>query len=157
MQQEDLSQARIRIEELEEQNSALTAQNEGKEEELANFAQEAESQSKEASGLRNKINLANSAWERERADLLQREAYAKEEFDSAKQAMQDWEILAMEERSIREGLAEKVSDLEEQLTSHREAHEMLEAERESQTLTVDGLQRAMADIQEGTSIRKAFL
>ena len=80
---------------------------------------------------------------------MQREAYAKEEFEAAKQAMQDWEILAMEERSIREGIAEKVNDLEEQVASHREAHERAASERDSQSLTVEGLQRALQEIQDG--------
>ena len=65
--------------------------------------------------------------------------------------MQDWEVLAMEERSIRENLAERVTDLEEQVASHREAYEKAASERDSQALTVDGLQRALQEIQEGSS------
>ena len=55
----------------------------------------------------------------------------------------------MEERSIRENLAERASDLEDQVTSHREAYERAASERDSQSLTVDGLQRALQEIQEG--------
>jgi len=84
--------------------------------------------------------------------LLQREKYAKEEFESARQAMQDWEILAMEERSIRENLTERVADLEEQVSAHREAYEKAAAERDTQSLTVDGLQRALQEIQQGWCI-----
>jgi hypothetical protein len=65
--------------------------------------------------------------------------------------MQDWEILAMEERSIRENLVERVADLEEQVSSHRDAYEKAAADRDSQSLTVDGLQRALQEIQEGQS------
>ena len=89
----------------------------------------------------------------ERDDLIRREAYAKEEFEAAKQAMQDWEVLAMEERTIRESIAERVADLEEQVASHREAHERAASERDSQSLTVDGLQRALREIQDGESQR----
>lgn len=63
--------------------------------------------------------------------------------------MQDWEILAMEERSIRESIAEKVADLEDQLSIQREGYERAAAERDSQSLTVDGLQRALEEIQDG--------
>lgn len=84
--------------------------------------------------------------------MLQREKYAKEEFESARQAMQDWEILAMEERSIRENLTERVADLEEQVSAHREAYEKAAAERDTQSLTVDGLQRALQEIQQGWCI-----
>ena len=84
------------------------------------------------------MNLSQQNWVKER-----------EEFDTTKQAMQDWEVLAMEERSIRENLEERVSDLEEQLTNHRNGHERAAAERDSQALTVDGLRRALQEIQEG--------
>lgn len=65
--------------------------------------------------------------------------------------MQDWEVLAMEERSIRESIAERVADLEEQLASQSEACERAASERDSQSLTVDGLQRALQEIQDGKS------
>ena len=110
---------------------------------------EEEERSKELSSLRNRLNLSQQNWAKEKEDLVQREAYAKEEFESAKQAMQDWEILAMEERSNHENLLEKAAELEEQLNSHREAHQQLRSERDSQSLTVDGLQRALQEIQEG--------
>ena len=129
---------------MREENEARTA-------ELASLAEEGEQRSKELSSLRNRTTLSQQNWTREREDLVQREAYAKEEFEAAKQAMQDWEVLAMEERSIRENLAERVTDLEEQVASHREAYEKAASERDSQALTVDGLQRALQEIQEGSS------
>ena len=146
---EDLAQARNRIGELEEENGNLREQNDTREAELATLAEEGEQRSKELSSLRNRTTLSQQNWAKERDDLLQREAYAKEEFEAAKQAMQDWEVLAMEERSIRESISEKVADLEEQVVSHREAHERAASDRDSQSLTVDGLQRALQEIQEG--------
>ena len=134
---------------MEEQNSALQAQNDSREAELAKLAEDGEERSKELSSLRNRMNLSQQNWAKEREDLTQREAYAREEFEAAKQAMSEWEILAMEERSIRENLAETVADLKEQLAAQRESHEKAAAERDSQSLTVDGLQRALQDIQDG--------
>ena len=62
--------------------------------------------------------------------------------------MQDWEILAMEERSIRENLGEKVAELEEQVSSLREGNQSLESERSTQAMNIDGLQRALKELQE---------
>ena len=45
---------------------------------------------------------------KERQDLVDRESFMRQEFDNAKQAMQDWEILAMEERSMRENEANRL-------------------------------------------------
>ena len=134
---------------MEEQNDNLQAQNASREAELAKLAEEGEQRSKELSSLRNRMNLSQQNWTKERDDLIQREAYTREEFETAKQAMSDWEVLAMEERSIRENLGDKVADLEEQVSSNREAYEKAASERDSQSLTVDGLQRALQEIQEG--------
>jgi chromosome segregation ATPase len=95
--------------------------------------------------------MTQQNWISERDDLIQREALAREEFDTAKQAMQDWEVLAMEERSIREGLGDRVAELEEQLTNQQNAYERAASERDEQTSTVDGLQRALQDIHEGNA------
>lgn len=111
--------------------------------------EENEGRSKELSTLRNRTTLSQQNWSKEREDLIQREAFAKEEFEAAKQAMQDWEVLAMEERSIRANIADRVADLEEQLSTHREAYEKAASERDAQSLTVDGLQRALQEIQDG--------
>jgi chromosome segregation ATPase len=78
---------------------------------------------------------------------MEQEAYMREEFENAKQAMHDWEVLAMEERSIRRDLADKVGDLEDQVANLRELYEKAASERDSQSNTVDGLQRALQEIQ----------
>ena len=95
------------------------------------------------------MTISQQNWAKEREDLVHKEAMAREEFEAAKQAMSDWEVLAIEERSIRENIVEKVSDLEEQAASHREAHERLASERDSHSATIDGLQRALQEIQDG--------
>lgn len=49
---------------------------------------------------------------------------------------------------MRESLVDKVADLEEQLATVREAYERAASERDSQSQTIDGLQRALQEIQE---------
>ena len=124
---------------------------------MAVVVEENERRSKELSTLRNRTTLSQQNWSKEREDLIRREAFAKEEFEAAKQAMQDWEVLAMEERSIRENIADRVADLEEQLSNHREAYEKAASERDAQSLTVDGLQRALQEIQDGTLLSPSLL
>ena len=106
-----------------------------------------QAQSKELSSLRNRSNLSQQNWIKEREELIEREAFAREEFENARQAMHDWEVLAMEERSIRKDLTEKATDLEEQVSSLREAYERASRERDTQSTTVDGLQKALQEIQ----------
>jgi len=147
--QEELAEARGQIEQLEATNTSLNKQNQSR---TIEFAQEGDERSKELSVLRNRMTLSQQNWNEERDDLIQREAFAREEFENAKQAMQDWEVLATEERSIRENLQERVSELEEQIASNREVYQRIKEERNTQSLTVDGLQKALQEIQDGKNV-----
>lgn len=118
---------------------------------ISNLTSESENQTQEISRLRGRTNLSQQNWAKERDDLLSREAHAREEFENARQAMQDWEVLAMEERSVREGLGDRVVELEEQLSTQREFFDRASSERDSQSTTVDGLQRALQEVHEGWS------
>jgi len=144
-----LEQARSQIEDLEEQNRGLQETNETLVADISRLRKESESQASEIANLRSRANLSQQNWIKERDELIQREAFAREEFENAKQEMQDWEVLAMDERSLRETLNDRVTELEEQLSAQREAYEKAASERDSQNLTVDGLQRALQDIQDG--------
>ena len=63
----------------------------------------------------------------------------------------------MEERSIRENLGERVAELEEQVGGLRESNQSLESERSTQAMNVDGLQRALKELQESMSNTMPFL
>ncbi|KZF25717.1 golgi matrix protein [Xylona heveae TC161] len=145
---EALAQSKSQIEELEEQNRSLAETNDSLEAQLNRLNDDQREMSNELSSLRDRSSLSQQNWLKEREDLIKREALAKEEFEAAKQAMQDWEVLAMEERSIRENLSDRVSDLEDQLSNQRAAYERAASERDSQSLTVDGLQRALQEMQD---------
>jgi chromosome segregation ATPase len=104
-------------------------------------------QNKELSSLRNRANLSQQNWAKEKEELVESEAYVREEFENAKQAMHDWEVLAMEERTIRRDLADRTSDLEEQLASFKENYEKTAEERDSQSVMINGLQNNLQEIQ----------
>lgn len=147
--QEELSQARRQIEDLQEDNRSTKEANEELRAKIAKLETEAKEQGDEVASLRNRTNLSQTNWAKERDELIGREAFAREEFESARQAMQDWEVLAMEERSLRESLSDRVAELEDQLNAQREVYERVAEERDGQNSTVDGLQRALHEIQEG--------
>lgn len=144
----ELEQARERIEELESLNTSAQEENQRLQESVAKLNADKDSQASEIESLRSRTNLSTSNWAKERDELVAQQAFIREEYEVAKQAMQDWEILATEERSRREALSERTQELEEQLNSAREAYERLRDESETQSSTVDGLQRALRDVQE---------
>ena len=109
--------------------------------------QEKEAQLSEVENLRNRSNLSQQNWVKERDELISREAYAREEFENAKQAMQDWEVLAMNERSLRENLSEKDSELREQLELMSEKYDKAARDRDTNSQAVEGLQKALQEVQ----------
>ncbi|KAI5360142.1 putative GRIP domain-containing protein [Septoria linicola] len=144
----ELETARERIEELEKTNSTAQSESERLQKQIFELNTNLESQASEIETLRSRTNLSTSNWAKERDDMVQREAALREDYEVARQAMQDWEILATEERSRREALEEKSQELEDQLNSQREAYERIQSEANTQSSTVDGLQRALRDLQE---------
>jgi hypothetical protein len=147
--QAELEQRQTRIDELEDQSQSLRDVNDSFKIELSKITKERDQQAQEINELRSRASLSQQNWIKERDELISREAYAREEFETAKQAMQDWEILAMEERALRQNLSDRVAELEEQLSTQQEAFNKSVADRDILTQTVDGLQRALRDIQEG--------
>lgn len=115
--------------------------------ELEHIKHHSEAQEAEVANLRSRGNLSQQNWIKERDELISKEAYAREEFENAKQAMQDWEVLAMNERSLRENLAEKEAEMREQLDSLREAYEKAANDRDTNGQAVEGLQKALQEVQ----------
>lgn len=138
------------VADLQDQNGELQEKNSSLSEELAKLRQENEAQATEISNLRSRSNLSQQNWVKERDELISREAYAREEFENAKQAMQDWEVLAMNERSLRETLSEKEAELKEQLETLRDEYERAARDRDQNNQAVDGLQKALQEVQNRT-------
>ncbi|RYP63588.1 hypothetical protein DL771_009196 [Monosporascus sp. 5C6A] len=145
---EELEEANERIEELESQNEELQKGTQGYQDEIEKLKTELADATRELSSLRSRNNLSQHNSLKEKEDMARQIQHLREEAEAAKDAMGDWEVLAMEERSIRESLAEKAAALEEQVSGLRESYERAASERDSQAQAVDSLQRALQEIQE---------
>lgn len=144
-----LEEASAHISDLEEQNRELQDNNNKLSEELAKIREENEAQATEIASLRERASLSQQNFVKERDELISREAYAREEFENAKQAMQDWEALALNERSLHDNLKEKMGEIEDQLDSLKDAHRKAVSERDQNSEAVDGLQKALQRLQNG--------
>jgi chromosome segregation ATPase len=133
---------------LETQNEALRKQVQTLEANVKRMEEESSETSKELSSLRNRHNLSQENWVHEREDMMNQIRHLKDEAEAAKDAMGDWEVLAMEEKRMRESLTERVADLEEQYSSQKESYEDAITERDAQSQTVIGLQRALQEVQD---------
>lgn len=144
----ELEEANIRIEELEAQNEELRKGSSSHEDDAANLKDELATANRELATLRSRSHLSQENWSKEKEDMVRQVQHFRSELESTSSAMGEWEAIAMEERQMRESLSEKASDLEEQLFSLKEAYDRTAEERDSSLQTIDGLQRALQEIQD---------
>lgn len=145
---QELEEAKERVDELEAQNEELQGQASAAREECSRLQEELAETSREASTLRSRTNLSQQNWTKEKDELARRVAHLTSELESTSNAMGEWEVIAMEERSVKESLADKVSELEEQSVALREGYESAAAERDRQAQAVDNLQNALRELQD---------
>ncbi|QPG93698.1 hypothetical protein C2857_001770 [Epichloe festucae Fl1] len=144
----ELEEARERIEELEAQNEQLQGSAQSTDEDVEKLKEELQDATRELSTLRSRNNLSAHNWHREKEELTRTVQHLKEEMETMANAMGEWEVLAMEERSTKENLLDKVSDLEDQMATLRRHYEAAAADRDSQSTLVDNLQNALREIQD---------
>lgn len=144
----ELEEAKERIEELEAQNEQLQDGTKDFEAQVTKLKDELQDTSREATSLRSRSNLSQQNWVKERDELAKMVSSLKEEVETTTNAMGEWEVIAMEERSVKESLVEKVAELEEQAASLRDNYQSAAAERDTQSTAIDNLQKALSEIQE---------
>ncbi|TWU75680.1 hypothetical protein ED733_007357 [Metarhizium rileyi] len=144
----ELEEARQRIEELEAQNEQLQGSAQSTGEDVEKLKEELQDANRELTTLRSRNNLSAHNWHKEKDELIRTVQHLKEEMATTANAMGEWEVLAMEERSIKENLADKVGDLEEQIETLRQNYENAASDRDSQATLVDNLQNALREIQD---------
>ncbi|KAK6517235.1 hypothetical protein TWF281_003900 [Arthrobotrys megalospora] len=145
---EELQQTKGMVETLEEQNRALVGEKEAMEAVLKQTLSEKKILAQEVQDLRQRFSVSQQNWskEREEADIVQRRLV--EELESARKVGQDWEVLAMEESSVRRALEERASDIEEQYISQKTQLEKEISMRNQQAAKLSDLQMALHDIQQ---------
>lgn len=151
---EELEEAKERIEELEAQNEELRGSAESTDDNITKLKEELADATRELTTLRSRNNLSSQNWQKERDEMVKTVQSLKQELDTTSNAMGEWEVIAMEERSVKESLQDKMADLEEQLVVLRTNYESTAEERESQSTLVTNLQNALREIQDA---RKAEL
>ncbi|KAK0386914.1 hypothetical protein NLU13_5227 [Sarocladium strictum] len=144
----ELEEAKERIEELEAQNEELRGSAQSTGGDVEKLREELQDAQRELSTLRSRNNLSAQNWGKEKEELTRSVQHLKQELESTSNAMGEWEVIAMEERSVKESMQDKVSELEDQVMSLRQGYESAAAERDSQNTLVDNLQNALREIQE---------
>ncbi|PWW75290.1 hypothetical protein C7212DRAFT_352453 [Tuber magnatum] len=143
---EELEHSRAMVEELEHQNRSLNEKIQDLHGQLGKSQETSKETSEELTILWNRMNLSQQNWAKEREDLISAEQFLREEYETTKHAMQDWEVIALEERAVRESLGERLIELEDQISTQKAAYVKAVADKERESDAVAGLQRSLQDI-----------
>ncbi|KAF7537269.1 hypothetical protein G7Z17_g12883 [Cylindrodendrum hubeiense] len=144
----ELEEAKERVEELEAQNDELQNAAMSSGDDVNKLKDDLQDATRELNTLRSRNNLSAQNWHKEKEELLRTVQHLKEEMETTANAMGEWEVIAMEERSIKETLSDKVSELEEQVLALRQGYDSATSERDSQNTLIDNLQNALREIQD---------
>ncbi|KAL7966698.1 hypothetical protein HDV63DRAFT_164965 [Trichoderma sp. SZMC 28014] len=144
----ELEEAKEHIEELVAEIDQLRNSADSSSGEIAKLKEELQDATRELTTLRSRNNLSANNWGKEREELIKSIQHLKEEMETTSNAMGEWEVIAMEERSIKENLGDKISELEEEIAALREGYEAATSERDSQATLIDNLQNALREIQD---------
>ncbi|KAK7419456.1 hypothetical protein QQZ08_010826 [Neonectria magnoliae] len=144
----ELEEAKERVEELEAQNEELQNAAQSSGDDVSKLKEDLQDATRELNTLRSRNNLSAQNWQKEKEELVRAVQHLKEEMETTANAMGEWEVIAMEERSIKETLSDKVSELEEQVFALRQGYDSATAERDSQMTLIDNLQNALREIQD---------
>lgn len=147
--QAELEHTKQMLEDVETQNRGLNDAIDALREQVAQVSADRDAKDKEITNLRSRLNISQQNWNQERDELVASETKLREEYETTRQAMQDWEVVAMEERAVRESLGERVVELEEQLNATEETIDKAVADKERATATLAGKQRALEELQKG--------
>lgn len=146
---EELAQTKQLLRDVEEQNSQLNETIDELQSQITDVSTDKSRAAGEVTNLRTRLNLAQQNWLKERENLNNTEKILREKLEAAQQAAQDWEVIAVEERSVREQLSDRVIELEDQYTTQKLLHEKLTSEQERDASIIEGLRRALQEIQNG--------
>ncbi|KAK6339122.1 hypothetical protein TWF696_009902 [Orbilia brochopaga] len=145
---EEYQQLKATAELLEERNKVVISEKEALEASLTQTLAEKKILSQEIQDLRQRFSVSQQNWskEREEVDIIQNKLM--EDLESTRKSAQDWEVLAMEESSVRRALEERCNDIEEQYLSQKDALEKEALLRSQQVAKVSDLEKALHDIQK---------
>ncbi|EPS43223.1 hypothetical protein H072_2799 [Dactylellina haptotyla CBS 200.50] len=145
---EELQQTKGMVEALEEQNKMIALEKEALESSLKQTLAEKKILSQEVQDLRHRFSVSQQNWskEREEADIIRTKIM--EDLDSSRKSAQDWEVLAMEESSVRRALEEQSRDIEDQYLSQKDTLEKEILIKSQQSTKISDLQKALHDIQQ---------
>ncbi|KAK6535094.1 hypothetical protein TWF694_001584 [Orbilia ellipsospora] len=145
---EELQETKRMVETLEERSKLIDLEKDSLESSLKQTLAEKKILSQEVQDLRQRFSVSQQNWLKEREEFELIKTKLVDDLENARKSAQDWEVLAMEESSVRRALEERSNDIEEQCVSQREALDKEALQRSQQAAKISDLHKALHDIQQ---------
>ncbi|KAK9464636.1 hypothetical protein V1512DRAFT_212807 [Lipomyces arxii] len=145
---EEITRQKTSIEYLEQKCRNLTDTVTSLQQEVITASDESDKLSKELASLRQSSMASQDSWQRERSALLAKEKELQSKLSDAERSLDDWNVIANEEKTMRVTMSERVAELEEQVTSQRVLYDGLMHENTENGNLVRNLQHAISVQQE---------
>lgn len=145
---EKLAQNRTQIEELEAQNAALSETIAHMQAQAADTVETHSVASRDLATAQRQIESLNTRLREAEDSMIQEQRYHQEALDKSAMVAAEWENLAVEERSARDTLRDRIHDLEEQLASQNTAYENLRNIVSQDDQTIAKFRQTMLEMQE---------
>lgn len=140
--QAELEYTKQMLEVAETQKRELNDVIDSLEKQVASNAAEFDAKNKKITDLQSQLYTSQQGWITERENLQQKYEYAR-------QNMRDWEVVAMEERAVRESLGERVAELEEQANSKEDMIQRVESDKKRAMDTLAIKQAVAENLEKG--------
>ncbi|RKF79437.1 GRIP domain-containing protein [Golovinomyces cichoracearum] len=150
---QELAEARTQIEELELARETQEQRQRELEKRIEISDSAYQEARREISCLTEQYNSSQQELSHHLDDLSTQLIQLRSEADASKEATASWEMLAMEERSRREGLTQRIKDADEQVLSYRQSLESAIRESDHYLETIENLRRSI-DVAQDTQKRE---
>lgn len=134
---------------MEQKNKQLTETTTKLQHEALASNEEADKLSRELANLRQSSLSSQGSWHKERETMVMSERKLRDKLRETEKSANDWELIAIEERTIRENSSRRIYELEEQLQSQKEFLQKAVKEQGISAETIKNLQHAINEMQEG--------
>ncbi|KAK9474639.1 uncharacterized protein V1510DRAFT_347720, partial [Dipodascopsis tothii] len=145
---EEIARQKTTIEYLEKKNKQLTETVTSLQQEVLTASEESDKMSHELASLRQMSISSQGSWYKERDALVASERRLKDKLAEADKSAQDWELIATEERTLRENSSRRIFELEEHINGQKDMVRVAHEERDAQTARARELETQLAGAAE---------
>ncbi len=146
---QELASNRQTIEDLESQNFVLNETVVHMQEQIVSASESDLDKSRELVFLKDESQSLVAKLERLQKQLQEETRRYTEEKEQSSHQLRSWENIAVEEKTVKDSLRDRISDLEEQLSEQNAAYQKMRSQSEEDNQSISQFRTNIQELQEG--------